>query len=87
MSSFDEDSVSATIIGSDGNGFIEEAVEMFHANSFVVAAISDMEVDIQSRTDLLEQALESAAIINSDQTAETDFQKNILDKKAGKIVR
>ena len=73
MSSFDEDSVSATIIGSDGNGFIEEAVEMFHANSFVVAVSSNMEVDTQNRTDFLEEALESAAVVNDDQTAKPHF--------------
>ena len=86
MSSFDEDGVGATIIGGnsdcfveesmkvfDANGFIKEAVEMFHADSFMVAASSNMEVDIQNCTDFLEEAFESAAVVDDDQTAKTDF--------------
>ena len=46
---------------------------MFNADSFVVAASSDMEVDIQNRTDFLEEALESAAVVDDNQTAEPCF--------------
>jgi hypothetical protein len=73
MGSFDEDGVGATIIGGDGNSFIQKPVEVFDANSLVIAASSDMNVDVQNRTDGLEEAFESAAVIDNNQPAKADF--------------
>jgi hypothetical protein len=47
--SFDKDSVGAMIVGSDAHGFVKEAMKMFDANSFVVAASSDMNVNVEDR--------------------------------------
>ena len=46
VSSFDKDCIGATIIGGDCHSFVEEAVEVLHANSFVVSACSNVNVDV-----------------------------------------
>jgi hypothetical protein len=87
MSGFDEDGVGAAIIGGDGNGFVKEPMKVFDADGFVVAASSDMEIDSKDGADFFEKAFEGAAVVDDDQTAETDLEKDILDKQASKIVR
>jgi hypothetical protein len=62
--SFDEDSVGAAIIGSDAHGFVKEAMKMFDANSFVVAASSHMNVNVEDGADFVEETFESAAVID-----------------------
>jgi hypothetical protein len=62
--SFNEDSVGATIVGSDAPGFIEKAMEVFDANSFVVASNSDTNINVEDGADFLEETFESAAAIN-----------------------
>ena len=54
MGSFDEDGVGATIVTGNGDSFVQEAVEVFDTNSFVVAASSDVEIDVQNAADVLE---------------------------------
>jgi hypothetical protein len=63
MGSSEEDGVGAMIIGSNGNGFVQETVEVFNANGFAIAASSDMTVNLQNRaSDLLfKKAFENAA--------------------------
>jgi hypothetical protein len=43
---FNKDNVGATIVGGNGDSFVEEAVKMFDCNSFVVAASSDVYIDM-----------------------------------------
>ena len=86
VSSFHEDGVSATIISSNGDGFIEEAMKVFDADSFVVAFGSDVERDVEEEADGLKQAFESAAVVDDDNTTEADFEEDVLDKEAGKIM-
>jgi len=74
MGGFDENSVSSTVIGSDGDGFIEEAMEVFDTDSFVVAASGNMDIDIQNGADGLEETFEGTAVVDNDETAEADFQ-------------
>jgi hypothetical protein len=73
MGGFNKDSVGATIIGSDSNGFIQEPVKVFDANSFVVAASGNMNIDIQNGANGLKEAFECAAVVNDEKTAETNF--------------
>jgi hypothetical protein len=84
--SFDKNRVSATIVGSDSNSFIEESVEVFNSDSFVVAASSDMKVNGKSSADSLEESFKSTAVINDNQTAESDLQKDFLDKETSEIM-
>jgi hypothetical protein len=62
---FDKNRVSAVIVGSNSNSSIEESVEVFNSDSFVVAASSDMKVNGKSSIDSLEESFESAAVINN----------------------
>ena len=86
MRSFDEDSVGATIITGNGNSFVEEAVEVFNANGFVVATSGDVEIDAENGADFFKEAFESTAIINHNNAAKTNLEKDVLDKEASKIV-
>ena len=80
MGSFDEDSVSATIVGCDGDSFIQKAMKVLDTNSFVVATSGNMDGDVQNGTDGLEEALEGTAVVHDDKTAKTNFQKDFLDQ-------
>ena len=71
---FDEYGIGATVIGSDSNSFVEESVKAFDANGFVVAASGNMNIDVEDVADSDEEAFEVAAVINNDETAETDLQ-------------
>jgi hypothetical protein len=86
VSSLDEDCVGASIIGGDGNCVVQESVEVFDANSFVVATSCDMNINVEDGANSLEEAFESAAVIDNDQPAETDFQKDFLDEKTSEIM-
>jgi hypothetical protein len=86
MSSFGKDGVGATIVGGDGNDFAKEPVKVFNANSLVVAVSSDMNINIQNRANRLEKAFESTAVIDDDQAAETNFQKDFLNEKTSEIM-
>jgi hypothetical protein len=59
---------------------------MFDADGFVIAASSNVVVNGENGTDFKEKAFESAAVINHNQATETDFQKDILDKEASKVM-
>jgi hypothetical protein len=73
VSSFNEDCVGSTIVGGDGNGFVQEPVKVFDANSLVVATSGDMNINMEDEANGLEEALESTAVIDDDQSAETDL--------------
>ena len=79
MGGFNENGVPATVVSSNADSFVKESVKMFDTNSFVVAASSDMDFDIEKRTNFLKEALERAAIVDRNQTAEANFQKDFLD--------
>jgi hypothetical protein len=66
MGCLDKDSVGATIVGRDGNSFIQEPVEVFDANCFVVATGCDVNVDIQDRADGLKEPFESTAVVDNE---------------------
>ena len=63
---FDEDSVGTTVVASDGDSFVQEAVKVFDADSFVITASSDVKIDVQNAADVLEQTFEGAAIVDDD---------------------
>ena len=71
--SFDENGVSAAFVGNNGDSFIEELVEVFDTNGFVVAVGGDMNVDVQKGADGLEKAFECAAVVDGDEAAEAYF--------------
>jgi hypothetical protein len=64
MRTFNKDSVGAAIVGRDAHGFVKKAMEMFDANSFVVALSSNMNVNVEDGADFLEETFEGADIIN-----------------------
>lgn len=76
---FDKNGIGAAIIGGNGNSFVQKAMEFLDTNSFMVAASSDMDFDIEKRTNFLKEALERAAVVDRNQTAEANFQKDFLD--------
>jgi hypothetical protein len=86
MGSFNKNGIGTSIVAGNGNGFVEETVKMFDANSFVIAASSDMKVNVQNGTDLCEEALEGTTVIDNNQSAEANFQKKVLDKEASEVV-
>jgi hypothetical protein len=63
---FDENSVGTTIVSSNGNSFVQEAMKMLNTDGFVVAASGNMEVDVQQRADGFENAFEGAAVVDND---------------------
>jgi hypothetical protein len=65
MGGFDENIVGTTIVASNGDSFVQEPVKMFDTNCFVVAASSNMDVDVQDGADFLETAFEGATIIHN----------------------
>ena len=71
---FNKYGIGATVIGSDSDSFVEESVKAFNANGFVVAASGNMNIDVEDVADSDEEAFEVAAVINNDETAETDLQ-------------
>jgi hypothetical protein len=87
VGSLGKDSVGATVISGDGDSFItKEAMKVFHTNGLVIATSSNMDADIQDGADRLKQAFEGTAIIDNDETAETNFQKNFLDQQSGEVM-
>jgi hypothetical protein len=84
---FDKHRVSAAIVGSDSNSLIEKLVKVFNSDSFVaVAASSNMKINGKSSADSLGESFKSAAIINDNQTTESDLQKDFLDKETSEIM-
>jgi hypothetical protein len=85
MGSFDEDDgVGAAIIGGNSDSFIQKAMRMFNVDGlwFPLATI-----DFQKEANFLEGGtLEGATIIGDDDATKIDFQKNILNKRAGQIM-
>ena len=85
LRSFNKHGISAAIIGSDSNSFIEESVEVFNSDGFVIALSSDMDVNELSSANGLEES-KSAAVINNNQTAKSELQKDFLDKQTSEIM-
>ena len=86
MGGFDKNSVGTTVVGCDCNSFVQKSVKVFNTDGFVIAAGGDMDIDIEDVADFLEETFEGAAVVDDDQAAEADFQKNILDEEASEIV-
>jgi hypothetical protein len=66
VSGFDKDSGSSTVVGGDGNGFVQEAMKLFDTDGFMVATSSNMDFNVQGGTSSLEKSFESAAVIDDD---------------------
>jgi hypothetical protein len=86
MGSLDKDSVGPTVVSGDGDSFIQEAMKVFHTDGLVIAPSSNMDADIQDGADRLKQAFEGTAIIDNNETAETNFQKSFLDQQSCKVM-
>jgi hypothetical protein len=80
VGSLDEDSVSATVVSGNSDSFIPETMKVLNTDGFVVATGSNMDAYIQNQTDGLEQTLEVTAVVDDNETTETDFQEDFLDK-------
>jgi hypothetical protein len=66
MSGFNKNGISATVVCSNGDGFVEEAVKMLHTNSVVVPTGGNMDFDVESGADSLEKTFEGTAVVNDD---------------------
>jgi hypothetical protein len=86
VGSFDEDSVGATVIGSDSNSFVEKFVKALDANGFVITMSGNMNDDAKDVADGDKEAFQIATIVDNNQTTETDFQQDFLNKETGKIM-
>ena len=62
--SFSKNGIGAAIIDSNSNSFIEESVEVFNSDSFVIAVSSDVEVNGKSSANSLEESFNSAAVVD-----------------------
>ena len=83
---FHENGIGATIVGSDGDSFIEEAMKMLDADSLVIAASGDMKIDIEDAADFFEETFEGTAVVDNYQSTKTDFQEEALDEELSKFV-
>ena len=79
MGSLDEDCVGSSIVGGDGDCFVQETMEVFDADSLVIATSGDMNINVEDRANSLEEAFESTAVVDDNETTETDFQEDFLD--------
>jgi hypothetical protein len=86
MGSLDEDCVGSSIVGGDGDCFVQETMEVFDADSLVIATSGDMNINVEDRANSLEEAFESTAIVDDDQSAEADFEKDFLDEKTSEVM-
>jgi hypothetical protein len=86
VSCFDKDGIGAMVIGGNGNSFIQKLMGVFNTDSFVVAFGSNVEGDVKEKADGFEKTFESAAVVNNDNAAETNFEEDILDKEASEIM-
>lgn len=82
MGSFNKNSSSTTVTGSNGDSFVQEPVEAFDTNSFMVATRSNMEINVKKGAHRFKNTFESAAIINHNKTTKADFEEDILNKQA-----
>ena len=80
MGGFNKNLIGTAVIGGNGDSFVEEAVEFFYSDSFVVTAGGNMNVDVQDGADGVEEAFESATVVHNNESTETDFQQNVLDE-------
>ena len=64
MGCFDEDSVGTAIVASNSNSFVEEAVEVFDTNGFMIATSGYMEIDAEDGADFFEETFEGTAVID-----------------------
>ena len=87
MGGFDENSVGTAIVTSNSDSFVQEAVEVFDTNGFMIATGCDMEIDAEDGADFFEETFEGTAVVDNNEAAEANFQENVLDKQAGKVVR
>ena len=78
---FHKNGIGATIVGSNGNGLVEEAVEMLDAIGLMIAASGDM----RDLADFFEQAFEGAAVIDDDQTTKTDFKRTPWTRRRARL--
>ena len=86
MGGFDKKFVSTAVVCSDGYCLVMEAGKVFNTHSLVVTASGNMDVNIENGTDHVEETLESAAVIDHDKAAETDFEEDILNEESGEIM-
>ena len=80
MSGFGKYSVDNTVIRSNSDSLVEKSIEMLDTDGFLIAAISNMNLNVQNGTDRLKETFESTAIIDDDKTSKTNFRKEVLDQ-------
>jgi hypothetical protein len=82
VSGFNENSVGATVVSSNGDSFVQKSMKVFDANGLVIATGGSMDINIQNIANGTKKAFESAAIVDNNQTTEANFKEDLLDKKA-----
>ena len=84
---YHENGIGATIIGSDGDSFIQELMKMLDANSLVVASsTSNMNIVIEDAADLFDETFERTAVVDNEQSTKANFQKDVLDEKSSEVM-
>jgi hypothetical protein len=86
MGGFNENSHGATIIGSNGNSFLQKAMEFFNAHDFVITASGDMMLNVEQLTDFSKETLETTAIVDDNEAAESNLEEDFLNKEAREIM-
>ena len=71
--------MGTTIGASDGDGFIEVSEEALDADGFVVTPRGRMEADAEKGASIGKDAAKSAASVDDDEAAHTDFEKDLLE--------
>jgi len=75
---------NSAIVGSNSDGFVENAKKAFDAQGFVVAAGDRVKANSQGLAHFFEFFEEFAVGVNHNETAEADFQKHFLHKQLSK---
>jgi hypothetical protein len=84
--SFNKDGIGTAIVGSNGDGFIQESMKVLGADGLVITLCSNVEGDAKVSTDGFEGAFEDATIIDYDNAAKSDPKEEFLHEETGKIM-
>ena len=76
----------ATIVGGNGNSFVQVAEKTLDTNSLVVAPGNWVEGDLKDIAHGSEGSLKSATGINHNETTQANLEQNILEEQDGKGV-
>ena len=86
LGDFDKDGVSTTVIGANGDSFVENAEVSFDRYGFVITTGSRMKADAEDLAHRFEGAEKFTVSVNNHETAEADFEKKLAHEEFSKGV-